>query len=73
MNIQPTILSGASKGFDQMVAHLCVKYNHKHLICIPPCDPQVKQFVPLTQAQLNVGMYNVLDWSWDVSCPDQTL
>ena len=55
MSLQPTILSGASRGFDTIVAHLCVKYGHKHLICIPPCDPQVKQFVPLTQAQLNVG------------------
>ena len=56
MNIQPTILSGASKGFDQMVAHLCAKYRHKHLICIPPSDPQAKTIVPLTQAQMNVGM-----------------
>ena len=55
MTLQPTILSGASKGFDQMVAHLCAKYGHKHLICIPPCDPNVRQIVPLTQAQLNVG------------------
>ena len=53
------ILSGASKGFDQMVAHLCAKYNHKHLICITPSDPQAKSVVPLTQAQLNVGMPEV--------------
>ena len=39
-----------------MVAHLCAKYRHKHLICIPPSDPQAKSIVPLTQAQLNVGM-----------------
>ena len=53
------ILSGASKGFDQMVAHLCDKYSHKHLICIPPSDPQAKSMVPLTQAQLNVGTAEV--------------
>ena len=54
------ILSGASKGFDQMVAHLCAKYpEHKHLICIRPSDPQAKSVVPLTQAQLNVGMPEV--------------
>ena len=55
MSLRPTILSGASRGFDTIVSHLCVNYGYKHLICIPPCDPQVKQFVPLTQAQLNVG------------------
>ena len=54
------ILSGASKGFDEMVAHLCAKYSkHKHVICIPPSDPQAKKVVPLTQAQLNVGMPEV--------------
>lgn len=54
------ILSGASKGFDEMVAHLCAKYpEHKHVICIPPSDPQAKKVVPLTQAQLNVGMPEV--------------
>ena len=58
--VESTILSGASKGFDQMVAHMCVKYpNHKHLICIPPGDPQAKKMVPLTQMQLNVGMPEV--------------
>ena len=40
-----------------MVAHLCAKY--KHLICIPPSDPHAKSIVPLTQAQLHVGMPEV--------------
>ena len=40
-----------------MVAHLCAKY--KHLICIPPLDPHAKSIVPLTQAQLHVGMPKV--------------
>ena len=59
-NYKAIILSGPSKGFDQMVAHLCAKYpEHKHLICIPPSDPQAKSVVPLTQVQLNVGMPNL--------------
>ena len=54
------ILSGASKGFDQMVAHLCAKYpSYRHIVCIPPSDPQSKTIVPLTQAQLNVGLPDV--------------
>ena len=57
--MKPIILSGASKGFDAMVAHLCAKYNHKHIILIPPSDPQAKTIVPLTQAQLNLGTSDV--------------
>ena len=60
MKVKATVLSGASQGFDQMVAHMCTKYpNHRHLICIPPTDPQAKHIVPLTQAQLNVALPEV--------------
>ena len=58
--VNSLILSGASKGFDEMVIHQCKKYpQHKHMICIPSVDPQSKQIVPLTKMQLDVGLPEV--------------
>lgn len=55
-----TILSGGSKGFDEFVRHCCRQHpNIRHLICIPPCDPQAKTLVPLSKAQLNVALPEV--------------
>ena len=54
-----TIFTGAPKGTNAIVQHLCAKHNHHCVVKIPPCSSWTTKIAPLQRSELEKATQDV--------------
>ena len=54
-----TVFTGAPKGTNAIVQHLCAKHNHHCVVKILPCSSWVTKIAPLQRSELEKATQDV--------------